>query len=345
MTKIHEFSDKFKSSDTPNSGASLDTLAQLMTNGDTPLTFDSCTCVSDKTNLLKRARRKYFTNHILWKLIDAAKTNKNSTLSKSYWNTYHCSRTLILSDNDTITGKYCNTRWCMVCNAIRTAKHINQYTPVVKQWDEPYFVTLTLETVDSIDLQERIVTMQKVFRRITNLHAQRKRRKTLDFDLKGIRKLECTHNYRSNKYHPHFHVICNCKSSAEFLVSNWIRCFSKEGIKVNSKGQDYRPANSKSLVELFKYMTKVVTKKGGNKRLIDAESLDIIFNAMKGKRTIQPFGFVLGASTSNMTTSPTVGFVMAILTWSDEFADWLDKDGYMLTNYVPSDGFRKLLDG
>jgi hypothetical protein len=347
MAKVTEFIEEFKSPNSSNTSGSLDTLAQLATKGDLPLEFDCSTSMSDKANLLKRARRKYFTNRVLWKLIDAAKSNTNSTLHKSYWNTYHCSRNLFLNDNGTITGKYCNTRWCMVCNAIRTAKHINQYSPIVKQWENPYFVTLTGKTIDSNLLKDRIEVMQKIFVRIRKLHSKKSQRSQIDFDFKGIRKLECTHNYMTNKYHPHFHIICNCKSSADFLVSNWIRCCTDEGIEVNRAAQDARPANGKSLVELFKYMTKVVTNRGGdkkNKRIIDGIALDIIFNAMKGKRTVQPFGFkVSNKNGSKANGLPTIGLVLSVLTWSDEYADWLDKDGYMLTNYVPSDGFQKLL--
>lgn len=352
MTKIHDLPDKSKfvaiqskASETVEKGRSLDTLAQLVTNEYEPLDFDCCTSLSDKANLLKRARRKYFTNQILWKLIDAAKENKNSELGKSYWNTYHCSRNLFVNDNRTITGKYCNTRWCMVCNAIRTAKHINKYNPIVKEWDNPYFVTLTSETVDADRLKERIELMQKVFVRIRNLYNQNKHRSNVDFELKGIRKLECTHNALSDKYHPHYHVICNCQSSAEFLISNWLRCFTKEGVKVSHQAQDMRLADSNSLIELFKYMTKVVTRKGGGKRVIDAKALDIIFNAMKGKKTVQPFGFRVAKQNASNQVNPTVGLIIGILTWSDEYADWLDSDGYMLTNYVPSAEFMKLLDG
>ena len=237
----------------------------------------------------------------------------------------------------------------MVCNAIRTAKCINQYSPIVKEWDSPYFVTLTAETVDSDDLRERITKMQKNFTKIRNLHNKQKSRKTVDFEFKGIRKLECTYNFRSDKYHPHFHILCNCKATADFIISNWLRCMEKEGVKVDPHGQDSRPANNKSLVELFKYMTKVVTRRGDdkeNKKIINAKALDIIFNAMKRRHTIRPFGFkVSDESGSKALRMPTVGFVIDILTWSDESTDWLDKNGKRLTNYVPSDEFKKLLDG
>ena len=59
----------------------------------------------DQLNYQKRARAKAFTNSYLFDLIDL-----KSPLVKSYWNTYHCSRT-ILQEGKKLTSKYCNNRW------------------------------------------------------------------------------------------------------------------------------------------------------------------------------------------------------------------------------------------
>lgn len=317
--------------------ASLDTLAQNGTNLDFDVQISANTNVSNKQNLLKRARRKYLSNGLILALVDAAKDNLDSTLQKSYWNSYHCARTLQLSTDDKIKGSYCKNRWCMVCNAIRTAQAINNYSPTIKTWDAPHFTTLTAETVDGDDLSDRLDLMQVVMRETKEIHKQRKRRNKIDFDFKGIRKTECTYNWRTKKYHPHQHIITNSFETAQFLQENWMTKMAKRGVKVDIKAQDIRPCDETATIELFKYFTKIVTKLPSGKTKIDGSSLDVIFNAMKGRQTSRPFGFrkAKGLQVANSTKSQ----VMAVFTWNQLMHDWYDENGQGLTGYVPSSRF------
>ena len=89
----------------------LDTLAQLRT--ETPS--------KPPVTLVKRAKAKFLTNGLSFPLIDL-----NSPLKKSYWLTWHCT-SVLLQEGQKITSRYCNNRWCIVCNRIRTAKLINGY--------------------------------------------------------------------------------------------------------------------------------------------------------------------------------------------------------------------------
>ena len=109
-------------------GNSLDTLALKGTNGlrtpengpDDDFETAAVTNITDRQTLLKRARRKYLTTGYVGALVDASGLN-DTHLQKSYWNTYHCARTLTLQSDGNITGRYCKNRWCLVCNSIRTA--------------------------------------------------------------------------------------------------------------------------------------------------------------------------------------------------------------------------------
>lgn len=146
--------------------------------------------------------------------------------------------------------------------------------------------------------------------------------------LLGLRKLECTYHYRKyqtyrmkggivaykrdicgNKmsdpdydtYHPHFHILCNSKEYAEWLVATWLELC---GDRANAKAQDIREVygkddpdkkGKKSLLEVCKYFTKLVSKidvpgQKDGKWHIFASQLDDIFCAMSGRRVFQRFG-------------------------------------------------------
>lgn len=322
----------------PKSNGSLDTLAQLGTNLDFDLEISANTNLSDKQNLTKRARRKYLSNGIVLALVDASKINQKSSLRKSYWNSYHCARTLQLSTDNKIKGCYCKTRWCMVCNAIRTAQSINKYSSTIKKWGNAQFLTLTAETVEADKLNIRLDLIVDIIREIKDIHKKRKRRNKTDFELLGIRKIECTYNWKTKKYHPHTHIICNCEKSAKFLLHHWIKKVSARGIKVDIKAQDIRPCDDRGTIELFKYFTKVVTKLPSGESRIDGKSLDFIFNAMKERRTIQPFGFRLPKAPTEEST-PTKSQVLLVYTWNQKKADWFDDMGNELSGYTPSSKF------
>ena len=98
--------------------------------------------------------------------------------------------------------------------------------------------------------------------------------------------LECT-TRPDGLYHYHFHIIIEGKKNAEYLIKSWLELNPDS----DRKGQDMRPANCSSMIELFKYFTKLLAKdKSGNRRMMDYKRLDVIFRALSGKRIYQPFG-------------------------------------------------------
>ena len=328
---------------------SLDTLAQLATKGQKhietsqnesfDIEFDSSTSKDNKRGLLKRARRKYFTTGFILKLIQAAEINEDAKLLKAYWNSYHCAKTLVGTENGKITGKYCKNRWCLVCNAIRTAQMINYYKPILDEWNDAYMVTLTVPNCKAEDLSMTIDGMQQAFVRIKNRFRQRYTRgKGSKFI--GLRKLECTYNPVVDTFHPHYHLLVRGKDNGVEFLNSWLATF--EGAVRDA--QDIRKADENSCIEMFKYFTKVISdsKKG---KYIYTDALDVIFNAVRGKRTFQTFGFSVPKIISEDSSKKEISLPEFYYVWEQTFSDWICLDtGELLTDYRPSEKFRNLIE-
>lgn len=289
---------------------------------------------SPKKTLYKKAIAKYVTNEILMPLIDL-----KSSRYKSYWNTYHCVETLFQNENGKITSTYCKQRWCVVCNRIRTAKLINGYSPVLKNMKDLKFVTLTVPNVSGIELREKIDEMQKTWRSI--LH---KARRTDKIQLNGIRKLETTHNFRTNEFHPHYHIIVQGEKEANYIRDAWLK-MNKTSVY---KAQDVRNADKNSVIELFKYFTKLYTKKeNGKVQTYTPEAMDTIFAALRNKRVVQSFGNVKQVSDDfeDIEADVIVDETREVLwSWEQQYATWIDySTGEMLTecakdgNYIENE--------
>ena len=134
----------------------------------------------------------------------------------------------------------------------------------------------------------------------------------------------------------------------KFIKDEWLKRNCNAGIK----GQDCKKADKYTLVELFKYMTKVIASTGKrpktpNERVINADSLDVIFNALIGIRTVQSFGFLKPSINEDCNAeNPKVkGIADAVLQWNNAATDWVDTDtGELFTGYKPSESFKKLID-
>jgi len=133
-------------------------------------------------SLNKRAKSKYSQELIIKSLISL-----NNDYKEKYENTLNCGSVLLQTGNK-ITSRYCNNRWCKVCNRIRTAKLINGYAEQLDKLNNKYFVTLTLPNIGKNKLRETIKQMLKGIRDI-----QENWRKQKKYKIIGIRKLECTY--------------------------------------------------------------------------------------------------------------------------------------------------------
>lgn len=310
----------------------LDTLAQLGTNDlEQDFNLSAQTSAEDKKALRKRARRKYMTGTYLGALVDVSKATEKSTLLKSYWNSYHCAKELTLRSDGKVTGHYCKNRWCLVCNSIRTAQLINKYMPVLENWQEKQFVTLTVPNCSAGNLPVTLEEMYKAFATVKDrMKKQHQRGQAPKFV--GLRKMECTYNAERNDFHPHFHFIVDHPETGNNLIDYWLQEWNKNSFDntvrgaADRKAQDIRPADDKSVIELFKYFTKVVQKPNKDgKRLIFADAMDVIFNAVKGKRVFQNFGFKLPKleTAEAEAAEPTEEEVYAIMEYVWKDSDWV----------------------
>lgn len=277
-----------------------------------------------KSVLLKRARSKYLSNNISLKLADL-----DTDLKKSYYNSFHCASLLQQKDNKLI-GKYCNNRWCLVCNRIRTAKLINGYRKPLSELPDPYFVTLTVPNVPDHELRTTIKNLIHTFRKIKDTFRKRQT------PIRGIRKIECTYNAQRNDYHPHLHLVVEGEDVGKGIISEWINHYPT----AKRISQDIRPANENSILELFKYFTKLMAKD----KQFHTQALDVIFQAMRGLRVFQPMGIKKVKEDIDELLAETYEDLEDLETyWIWNENDWYDKDtGEALTEYTPSENLEKL---
>lgn len=284
--------------------------------------------------LQKKAKKKYLSKGIAYHLY----YETDSPLRKSYQNSIYCADVLAPNKTQTkLTSKYCKNRWCPLCSSIRIAMLIEGYAPQLKQLNEPYFVTLTAPTVLAEELPDRIALFGKSFTQIVNSHRGRKMK------MKGIRKAECTVRPKG-LYHYHFHVIIDGRANAEFLVKRWLEIVPG----ALPQSQDLRPADEGSFIELFKYFTKLVAKdkRTGMREIVDYKRLDIIFQALRGKRTFQPFGGLKAVSEDIDEEELEANILISadsIFKWITD--DWVNLEtGECLTGFKPSDSLKRLID-
>ena len=312
------------SSDVRNGGSCqgvfLDTLAQLDHFTPNPLK--------------KRALSKHLTMSFLGQLIDL-KTDRE----KAYWNTYHCTSTLLQRSSGEVSATFCKNRWCVVCNRIRTAKLIRQYKAPMDEMKSQVFVTLTTDkTNDCITESQLSDTITDYCKTFANIWRRLKRKYGTTI---GIRKTEITYiasdqmlNIKEH-YHPHFHIVMpNDKGQAEFLVAAWLKAYPK----ANRHAQNIRPTNANTGVELFKYFAKFFDKAeagGGVVMPYPANRMDTIFAVMQGRRIVQTYG---GRLTQPVDTfEDAEGVVLLnesrdeIWAWEREARTWVSGSGELRT--------------
>jgi hypothetical protein len=318
----------------------LDTLAQPIPHrhqqGFQPMILPGKDATKEgKKKLQKKAKGVYFAKELARHL-----SQLDSPLNKSYRRTlFDCCGT-IMQEGSKFTSRYCNGRWCNTCNRIRTAKLIKGYAQPLAEMKEGRHVVLTIVNVRGSDLKAAIEGMTQTF---INIQRCMKREGN---PLKGIRKLECTYNAENDDYHPHYHFIVDGEHQANRLIDEWLTRYPT----ARRECQRSTPVDAGSAMELFKYVTKLVTsskKKAHEGFKIYVPALDTIFQAMAGKRTFQPFGGIKmvtedveGVQAEDIAGIPEYEF--AVWEWSGN--DWRHiAGGEMLAGYKPSKQMKRLV--
>jgi diadenosine tetraphosphate (Ap4A) HIT family hydrolase len=238
-----------------------------------------------------------------------------------------------------------------VCASIRTAKLINGYAPQLEAWSSSWFVTLTAPNVAGSALADEVARYLTAFSNIVRIVREKQR-----IRFRALRKLECTYNSTSNTYHPHFHVIVDSEAAARAIVAGWLRRWPA----AVESAQDVRKADSEAVRELFKYFTKIVTKTtqprpggllGGvdhRVNVIHTRSLDTIFQAVRGRRTFQPYGLKAvreEIDPKELEATVQIGAWPTDYYWNQIAADWIDPTtGAALAQYQPSPAVAALLE-
>lgn len=277
----------------------------------------------------KRARKKFTSLAIATHLLEA---NPDSFLAKSYERSTHCMETLTPNAEGRLVAHYCKNRWCPVCQSNRIAVLINGYKPQLEKLKDPYFVTLTRPTCTAKELPLQIKRMAKAFRQIKHRKSMR--------NVPGLRKAECT-TRPGGLYHYHYHIIIEGKENAEYLIKSWLELNPDSVLDA----QNMEKADCSSMVELFKYFTKLLAKdKDGNRHMMDYRRLDVIFRALSGKRIFQPFGglSMVSEDIQDEELEATREIAKQVYQWVID--DWYGVEvGDALTNYQPSPSLIKSL--
>lgn len=251
-----------------------------------------------KKKLQKRAQSKYVTNLVAFPL-----AKLSSPLQKQYKRSTNCAGEITETPGK-YTSLYCNCRWCLICSKIRTGRLIVGYLPAIQAMREKWFVTLSRPNVAGPALADEI---QYYLRTATLIQRHLREKRKLEYS--SLRKIECTYNELVNTYHPHFHFIFDSWEAANAFLQEWLARNSVEKVgkahaALLDKGNQIKKADDKSVVELFKYFTKVVSKsrskgndgKESSSYRIHLQALDTMFQAMQRVRTFQPCGVIKAVS-------------------------------------------------
>jgi hypothetical protein len=295
----------------------------------------------------RKGKKKMISQIMARNLIDIAKEKGRDV--KPFWNTYHCLNRVFYS-NEKIYGNYCKNRFCTVCTAIRKADKINAYYPVLKDWKDAYFVTLTIKACEHSELKKMMKGCIRAIRKIIAKYRKRNQRGN-DMPLMGIRSLECNFNPNKKTYNPHFHIIVPDQETALILKKEWLSIWTSK--YTYHKGQDIKPVNGleSALLETIKYGSKIFTEPDLNKKvktknnvMVYAKAFYNIIEAMSGLRIFERFGFNLPSKDENH--SPTF-VTMDYQEWEymPEYHDWQNTENELtLTGYAPEQSLCDLLN-
>jgi hypothetical protein len=300
--------------------------------------------LSNSKALKGKAKRKMITQKMVLSLIDVNDKNGTHERKKSYWNTFYC-QSKIYTANGRLYGKYCKNRFCTLCCAIRKAEIINHYLPVIKEWETPYFVTLTVKSYNFHLLPKLMEKVLEGFTKIKDKYRKRNQRGK-GIKLVGIKSLECNYNATLKTYNPHLHLIVQDELIADTLIKEWLQLWKSK--HASPLGQYKRKVENRErdLIEIVKYGSKIFTEPDVNKksklkgnsqvRNIYAAALDNIFKAMQGLRIFERFGFNLPKENPIHATRVTVIKEYDEWVYESKCFDWCNtRTGENLTKFHP----------
>ena len=169
----------------------------------------------------------------------------------------------------------CKSRVCPRCGRIRIVQLRDRLLEDVKLLDDPRFLTLTLVASDD-PLQAQVDHLIASFRRL-----RQQRRWKIKSD-RGWYFVEITYNRRTDRWHPHLHVVVDGKYYRQDMLSrDW---------EIASRGStivDIRRISKRS--SIAHYVTDYVTKSQSPAN-VPGHKLVEWSMTIRGLRMVQPFG-------------------------------------------------------
>lgn len=199
----------------------------------------------------------------------------------------------------TIQTRYCGTRFCQVCNGIRTAILFKRLISEMKKSPKWFMVVLSAQNCPGEELRNDIHHKKECWKKIDKLFKNNKVKKG-----NGFYTYEVTHNSKENTFHPHIHILVDNEITANMMLDHWLKLNAPGKAKryaLRDKGNkviEMRPGNQEHeemLLELIKYATKPgKTDQHTNDIHINAKALVTIYQALEGFQIFQTFGTFRG---------------------------------------------------
>ena len=209
------------------------------------------------------------------------------------------------------------------------------YLPELQKWMDPFFLTITAQSVKKEKLEARIDETAKALRMIIARYKKRYQRGTEKHKFYGIWSLECNFNAKDKTYNPHIHLILPNLYVADTIMREWRLYWEAKGVPIVKNAQRNRRVRQdrvKDLIETIKYGSKIFTEpdvlkksKKKNTAFIYIGALYNILRAMDKHHVFNTFGFTVKAERSlkkstNINDYTNWEYDLSIRDWySDEY--------------------------
>jgi hypothetical protein len=272
--------------------------------------------------------------------------NPSMKLEKRLKRGLKCGLQVRVNEAGETESRYCGTRFCQVCNGIRTNMLFNRLKRKMTESNKWYMVVLSVQNCKEEELKEMIKRYKRNWVQINKWFKNNKKTKG-----NGFYTYEITYNEHENTYHPHIHIMMDNKDSADKILELWLHLNHYKKVKnyaLQDKGNkviEMKPQTDKDdadmILELIKYATKPGAKDEATGIInINARSLIVIYEALQDKQAFQSFGSFRNIkdytdeeiSEAVQSSNENVNAGAGVYNWSSHYSDWVNHEtGEFLT--------------
>jgi hypothetical protein len=272
--------------------------------------------------------------------------NPSMKLEKRLKRGLKCGLQVRVNEAGETESRYCGTRFCQVCNGIRTNMLFDRLKQKMAESDKWYMVVLSVQNCKDSELKNMVCRYKRNWQQINKWF-----KNNHEYKGNGFYTYEITYNEYADSYHPHIHIMIDNKESADKILELWLKLNHSSKVKnyaLLDKGNkviEMKPQASKEdadmILELIKYATKPGTKdKKSGTININANALIVIYEALQDKQVFQTFGSFRGikdyteeeVSDIVQSSNENVNAGAGVYNWSPQNSDWLNYDtGEFLT--------------